>query len=48
MLYLSTEKDVLLTENSEACPPLSETEALGEEPSSEPSWTGDGGCGGAT
>ena len=28
--------------------PLSDTEALGEDPSSDPSWTGDGGRGGAT
>lgn len=27
---------------------LSETEALGEDPSSDPSRTGDGGCGGST
>lgn len=28
--------------------PLSDTEPLGEDPSSDPSGTGDGGCGGET
>lgn len=37
----------LTVENSAALAcPLSETEPLGEDPSSEPSCTGEGGCGG--